>query len=136
MYPFHIEVNNETDLYHLNDGKFQLIRDGKVDSVMVGFKYILVKSEIAEKLQEIGIDRISFKPATIWNRKTDAVYKDYQLMSVHRHFDSSNLNDIDLDGKQFLVLDNQYLFATPELKKALERSELNFSFSEGFSNFG
>lgn len=136
MYPFHLEINNETDLYQLNDGRFQLAREGKIDSIMIGFKYILLDNEIAAKLQNINIERVSFQPAVIWNRKTDTEYTNYQLMTVHRHFDSSNLNDIDLDGKQFLILDNRYLFVTPELKRELEASGLKLSYSEGFSNFG
>ena len=88
------------------------------------------------ELQELEVERVSFEPATIWNRKTDTEYTDYQKLSVHRHFSSADLNDIDLDGKQFLVMDLDYLFVTPELKKALETTKLNLKFGEGFSKFG
>lgn len=136
MYPFHIEIRNKTDLYQLNDGRYQLIRDAEVDSIMIGHKYILVRDDVVEKIIDTGVERVSFEPAIIWNRKTDKSYSNYQKMTSHRHFDSSNLNDIDIERKQFLILDNHYLFATPELKVALESLELGLKFSEGFGNFG
>lgn len=136
MYPFHLEISNKVDLYQLNDGRYQLTADGPVEKMMIGHKYILLQNEIVDVLLDLGVERAVFEPATIWNRKTDTEYSDYQKMSVHRHFASSDLNGIDLDGTQFLVMDNHYLFVTPELKSALETTKLNLEFSEGFSNFG
>jgi len=136
MYPFHLEICNKTDLYQLNDGRYQLTTDGPVDPIMIGHNYILLQNKIVDVLQELEVERVSFEPATIWNRKTDTEYTDYQKLSVHRHFSSADLNDIDLDGKQFLVMDLDYLFVTPELKKALETTKLNLKFGEGFSKFG
>tara|TARA_B110000196_G_C21144824_1_gene665964 strand:+ start:560 stop:970 length:411 start_codon:yes stop_codon:yes gene_type:complete len=136
MHPYHVEIFNQTDLYQLNDGRFQMIKSGPLDSVMVGFKYILVKNSIADTLKELDIDRVTFKPAIIWNRKNDTEDLSYTKMEVSHHFESENLNDIDIEGSQFLLLDNRYLFVSPELKVKLEASTLNWTFSKGFGNFG
>ena len=136
MYPFHIEICNKTDLYQLNDGRYQLIRDTEIDSIMIGHKYTLVRDDVVEKIIDTGVERVSFEPAIIWNRKINKVYSNYQKMTSHRHIESSNLNSIDIEGKQFLVLDNHHLFATPELKLALESLDLGLKFRERFGNFG
>ena len=136
MSPFSLEICNKANLYQLNDGRYQLTTDEPVEPIMVGQKYILLQNKVAEVVQNLEVERVSFEPATIWNRKTDTEYPDYQKMSVHRHFTAAEINDIDLDGKQFLVMDNQYVFVTPELKNALETTRLNLKFNKGFSNFG
>lgn len=136
MKPFYFEIHNKTDLYELNDGRFQLIKDGPLDPIMVGFKYILVKTDISEYFQSLGIERVTFEPTTLWNRKTDSEDFSYMKMIVNHHFSSSDLNDINLDGYQFLLMDNHYLFFTPLLKNTLEASNKGFVFSEGLSNFG
>ena len=136
MHPYHVEISNQTDLYQLNDGRFQLIKQGPLDPVMVGFKYILIKNSIAEHLKGMAIDRVTFKPAIIWNRKDDVEDLSYTKIEVNHHFDSESMNDIDLDGSQFLLMDNRYLFVTPELKIKIDASPLNWSFSEGFGSFG
>ena len=136
MYPYHLEINNQTDLYQLNDGRFQLIKPGPIAPVMVGFKYILVKHSIAVYLKALDIDRVKFNPAIIWHRKEDIEDLSYTQIEVNHHFDSQNMNALNLDGSKFLLMDNRYLFVTPELKTKLETSPLNWTFSEGFSNFG
>ncbi len=135
MYPFLLEVSNSTGLYQLKDGRYQTIKDGEPDPMMIGHGYILVTTDMAEKLQAIGVENISFEPAVIWDRQYDIEYSNYQLMSVHRHFDHSHFPDVDLDGKCFLVMDNHHLFATPELKQTLETAGFGFEFSEGLSRF-
>jgi len=54
---------------------------------------------------------------------------------INQHFDSDQINDIDLDGKRFLVMDKRYLFVSPELKLILEKSKHRFVFSEGLTGF-
>lgn len=136
MLPYYLEIENDTGLYQLNDGRYQLIKKGRVDPVMVGFGYVLVEDEVATYFQSLGIERVRFEPAVIWDRSDNSEYPNYQRMIVNHRFSPSEIDDIDLDGKQFLVMDNQYLFASPELKALLEQSSFGFQFSLGLSQFG
>ncbi len=136
MYPYHVEVDNQTVFFQLSDGRFQFIKPGPLAPVMVGFKYVLIKKSIADILKEVNIERISFKPAIIWNRKDDFEDLSYCQMIVNHHFNSENLIDLNLDGLQFLLMDERYLFVTPKLKIKLEKLPLDWKFSEGFGNFG
>jgi hypothetical protein len=136
MNPFSIEVQNEVGLFQLKDGRYQLTSDVDVEPIMIGHGYVLFQNDIAERIKSIDITRMRFEPAIIWNRKTDKEYTDYQSLITDRHFDSNNLYDVNLEGKQFLILDSTYLFATPDLKIALEKLELGIRFNSGFENFG
>ncbi|MFN3014559.1 hypothetical protein ACK1CN_01345 [Vibrio coralliilyticus] len=136
MQAYHVEITNQTNLNQLNDGRFQMIKQGRLDPVMVGYKYVLVKNTIAEILKKLDIQGVTFKPATIWNRKEDIEDHSYTQLEVNQHFDSANTNDLDLSGLQFLVMDNRYLFVSPELMLKLGNSGIKWAFSKGFSNFG
>jgi len=136
MYPYSLEIENEVDLFHLSDGRYQLIKSGKISPIMSGFKYLLVEDEIASYLQSLEIERVTYSPAIIWDRKNDIEHKNYQSMNINHHFESGEISDIDLTGKQFLLMGNRYPFVTPELKSTLENSPYNFKFSHGLSNFG
>ncbi len=135
MYPYHIEIVNETGLYQLKDGRYQITKKGNISPVMIGYKYILVENTIAEYIQSLEVERVTFKPAIIWARSVDVEHSNYQEMVVNHHFDSSQINDLDLEGKQFLLMDNQYLFASSELKSILSDSDIVIEFSEGLSRF-
>jgi hypothetical protein len=135
MYPYYIEISNEAGLYKLKDGRFQIIKKGDLSPLMVGYKYILVEHKIAEYFQSLEVERVTFKPAIIWNRRSDIEYSNYQEMVVHHQFESLQIHDIDIDGKQFLLMNNRHLFASPELKSVLINSSLEFKFSKGLSSF-
>jgi len=135
MYPYHIYVENEVDLYQLDDGRYQTLKKGDISPIMIGYKYVLVENKVVEYFQNLEIERVTYKPATIWSRRTDAENSNYQEMIVHHHFESSQINDVDLDGRKFLLMDDRYLFSSPELKSVLSGSDLGLEFSEGLSHF-
>lgn len=136
MHPFSIEVENEIDLYLLKDGRYQIINKGSLSPIMIGYKYILVENAIAEYFKELEIEKVSFKPAIILNPSSGIEYFNYQEMVINHHFESSQINDINISGVQFLLMDNRYLFTSPELKDILKGSNLRLIFSEGLSRFG
>jgi hypothetical protein len=135
MYPYLIRIKNKTALYKLKDGRYQTIKKGDIYPIMVGYLYVLVENKIAEYFQSLDIERVTFKPAIIWERSADIEYSNYQEMILDHHFYSSQINDIDLDGMQFLLMDNQWLFVTPKLKSVLSSSGLKLEFSEGLNGF-
>ncbi|MEE8058423.1 MAG: hypothetical protein V3T17_11400 [Pseudomonadales bacterium] len=102
---------------------------------MVGFKYVVVEAEIAAYLWGLELERVSYKPATIWDRNSGTEHANYEQIIVNHHFESGQINDTDIDGKQLLLMENRYLFASPELKVDLEKSVFNFKFSAGLENF-
>ena len=132
---YHFEIENSVDLYQLNDGRFQIIRKGVLAPMMIGYKYILVEKDIATYFMELGIDRVRFEPAIVWDRKSDSENIDYVSIRVNHHFDTTEIGDIDCSGTQFLLYDNQQLFVSSELKAELEKSPYKFTFTEGFSHF-
>ncbi len=135
LYPYYVKINNRTDLYQLQDGRFQLIKQGPLDSKMVGYKYVLVKNSVADYLHSLGIERVTFKPAIVWNRASDTEDLSYTQVLVNHHFNTEDINDLDIEGSQFLIMDQRYLFVTPGLKSKLEKSSLGWTFSAGLSSF-
>ena len=94
-----------------------------------------MKNETAVFLQSLKIESATFKPAVIWERSADREHTDYQQMNVNHHFDYSMRESLNLKGRQFLLMDNRYLFASPELGGILSKSDLSLVLSEGFSEF-
>ncbi|WMS87059.1 hypothetical protein [Pleionea litopenaei] len=136
MYPFNLSITNNVGLYKLKDGRYQTTKRGQVDPIMVGYEYVLVQKEIADYFESLNIERVSFVPTIIWDRPNDKEYSDYVRLDVNHHFTEDDINDLDLDGKQFLLMNKEYLFVSPELKVELESSRYGFRFTEGLSFFG
>ena len=136
MHPFHLNISNDVNLVKLDDGRYQPIRRGLIEPVMIGHKYVLVKKEIAEYFKAIDVERVTYEPAIIWERSTDTEHTDYVRLLINHHFETSQIDDIDISGKQFLLMNNNYVFVTPTLKSELEQSKYDFQFSEGMTNFG
>ena len=86
---------------------------------------------IRHLLESLKIESATFKPAVISDRE----HTDYQQMNVNHHFDYSMRESLNLKGRQFLLMDNRYLFASPELGGILSKSDLSLVLSEGFSEF-
>ncbi|TQV72927.1 hypothetical protein FLL45_15795 [Aliikangiella marina] len=84
----------------------------------------------------MDIERVSYEPTTIIDRSSNEEYSNYVKMVITQHFDSDQINDIDLDGSRFLVMDKRYLFVSPELKSILEKSKYQFVFTKGLTGFG
>jgi hypothetical protein len=138
MYPYSVVSKdlNAVSLYKLNNGRFQLVRDGKLLSFLSGCNYILVDSELAGFLDSLNISQIEFKDAIIWDRELNAENKNFKELVVKKSFEfSETFEDVELRGLQ-MYLYGENLFVSPELKKVLENSKFNcFSFSAGWSFF-
>ena len=140
MLPFSlISSKSVEDLYFLEPaGKLQLIRDGDVGPVMIGHEYVIFSDILVEVLKTLDLEGTRFEPAIIWNRKTDIEYIGYQRAIISSHFSDDQINDVNLDGLKFLKMNNQYLFASPELHNKIVSSDISTCFvtSEGLSHFG
>lgn len=133
--PFFLATPPTTNLYKLDDGRFQLISSAEVLPIMTGPNYFLAENSVAEQFQMLNVENASYRPAMIWDRKLDVEYPNYQEITVSSHFDAEMINDINLDGSRFLILGNAYVFVTPGLKEAIENSGMDLKFSEGLSGF-
>ncbi len=139
MLPFALDSKLDVlDLYELeSDGRFQLIRVGALGPVMIGYNYILFATTLAEQLCSFDLEGIRFETAVIWDRTQDIEHSGYQQAHISNHFSFDQINDVNLDGLRFFVMDNRYLFASPSLKLILESEFSNhFNFTDGLSNFG
>ena len=136
MYPYSLTFESDTFLIELSDGRFQLMGEREIEPIFIGYKYILLEKEIADKFTALGAERFTTEPVTIWNRQENIEYSDHLKMVVNHHFGFDQINDVDLDGKQFLLMENKYLFVSPELKSVLEIQFPKFKFTEGLSHFG
>ena len=135
MYPYSLTFESNTFLIELSDGRFQLMGEKEIEPVLIGHKYILVEKDIAKKFESSGAERFITQDAIIWNRQKNIEYSTHVKMVVNHHFKSDEINDIDLDGKQFLLMDNKYLFVSLELKSVLEKQFSDFKFTKGLSHF-
>lgn len=135
MLPYSLTFSTDTFLIELSDGRFQLMGERKVEPVLIGHKYLLVSKKIADKFYLIGAERFTTQPAVICDRQKEVEYTDHVKMLVSHHFDPDQINDIDLDGKHFLLMNNMYLFVTPELYIAMMEEFPDFIFTEGLGDF-
>lgn len=137
MYPYYVETDDiPVGLYQLKDGRFQLIQDGGIGPFMSGHGYLLVEKELAQYLENLRIERATFKDAVIWDRKNDKEHYSHKEIVLSQHFTSEQINDIDLDGDRILTMGNEYIFVSPSLKEKLENSKFSYlKFSEGLGKF-
>ena len=137
MYPYFVESSEPcVRLYQLKNGRFQMIEHGNICRFMQGYRYLLVEKELASFLKSIGVGRVAFRDAIIFNRKTNEEFNSHVEVIINQYFDSDQIQDIDLDGDRILMMDNQYVFVRPSLKEKLESSKFKYlRFSEGLSNF-
>jgi hypothetical protein len=137
MYPYYVETEESpVKLYQLKDGRFQLIQEGKLGPFMSGYDYLLVETKLAQYLENLNVEITTFRDVVILARSKNEEYHSHKEVIISQHFNSDEINDLDLDGDRILMMDDQYVFVSPSLKEKLEKSEFGYlRFSEGLSNF-
>jgi hypothetical protein len=123
-------------LYELNDGRFQLIEPGPIAPFMCGYRYLLVERQLASFLVELGIEQVRQEPAIVFNRGTGEELHTHVRLHVGQFFQRKQLWDLPLDGLRLLTMDDEFYFASPELKECLEASIYQYlQFTEGLVEF-
>ncbi len=135
MYPYHLDISNNGFLYELGDGRFQLMNGAEPEQIMIGYGYIFVENELATTLENLDVERIKFFPAILFDRSKMKELSTHSKMVVNHHFDSDQIKDLDIVGKQFLLMSNQYLFVSPELKDILQEVVPKLTYPKGLSRF-
>ena len=135
--PFHVFCESPVvRVYELNDGRFQLIDPGPISPFLAGYRYLLVEQNLATFLATLGIERVRYEPAVLFNRGTGEELHTHVRLSVGQFFNQNQLLDLPLDGLRLLAMDDQYYFVSPELKAELEVSPFRYlRFTEGLSGF-
>jgi hypothetical protein len=124
------------NLYQLKDGRFQIITKGKITPLMIGYGFALVEEKFAEYLEQLDLPSLEIEDAIIYDPTDKNEIRTHRQLKIGQHFSGDMASDIDLDGERILLMDNSYLFVTPQLKKRLENSEFDYlRFSEGLSEF-
>lgn len=145
MYPYLVESKIQAvGLYLLDDGRFQMTKQGNLAPFMCGCDYILVENKLADFLASLSIPHIEIKDAIVWNRGKNEEYFDYKELRFRKsigYITEENINYLDLSGLQAYLYQPYvsppiYLFVSPELKELLQKSGFDYlRFSEGFSHF-
>jgi hypothetical protein len=121
-------------LFERGDGRFQLMEQQPPSPFMAGRGYLLVENALASFLQQIKVERVSFVSAVLFSPATGEEFKSHVRIRVSQFFRSNELLDLDVSGNRLLTLNDQYYFASPDLKAELEASPFRYlEFSEGFS---
>lgn len=138
MLPVHISCRDySVSLFRLKHGRYQPISDGAIAPLMIGFQYVLAEHALASFLGELNIERIRIEPAIIWERDKNTEAHNHCQIYVGQTFSSDQINDLNLDGRRLLLMDESYLFSSPELAETLDRSEFDYlEFSIGLNRFG
>jgi hypothetical protein len=135
--PFHVFCDlPAVRVYELNDGRFQLIDPGPISPFLSGYRYLLVERELAAFLTALGIERVRYEPAVLFNRGTGEELRTHVRLHVGQLFSENQLLDLPLDGLRLLAMHDQEYFVSPELKVELEASPFHYlRFTEGLSGF-
>lgn len=137
MLPFLIESKmHSVRLFELNDGRFQLLEPGPIGPFLSGSGYLLVERHLGEFLVEQGVERITREDAILFDRPSGTEVRTHVRIRVGQYFTSDQICDLDLTGPRLLTMNDEYYFASPNLRDRLQQSPFGYlTFSEGLSGF-
>ena len=137
MLPFLVDCEQPMPpLFELADGRFQRVTDEPLAPYMPGYQFLLVEAALAEFLDDLGVERVKFERAILWDPATQSEVTTHVRLRVEQFFDANLLSDLALDGLRLLTMNDQYYFVSSALKAELERSPFSYlRFSEGLSKF-
>ncbi len=137
MLPFHITCKLPAPrLYELADSRFQIVEQGPLAPFMAGYQYLLVEQALAHFLGELKIERVRHEAAVLFRRSSGEEHRTHVCLRVGQFFRHDQLHDLSLDGLRLLTMNDQYYFASPELKVRLETSPFKYlCFTEGLTDF-
>lgn len=136
-------------LYHLADGRFQIVEEGNLASMMIGYDYVLVEGDFAQYLTTLDLPGLEIIDAIIYEPWLKKEIRTHKQLLIDQQFSSDMMRnshqssspdtihrEIDLDGERFLLMDRQYVFVSSGLRERLEASGFNYlRFTEGLSEF-
>jgi hypothetical protein len=135
--PFYVYCNTTAPLlYERSDGSFQIIEQVGLAPFMAGYGHLLVEHALAEYLQALDVERVVYEPVLLVNPATKQEHRTHTRIRVRQFFKPDQLHDLCLDGLRMLTLNEQFYFASPDLKLALEARPFPYlRFREGLNEF-
>lgn len=137
MLPFLIESRAPSvRVYELSDGRFQLLEAGEVGPFLAGYKFLVVERRLAEFLVEHRVERIACEDAVLFDRTTGEELYTHVRVRVSQYFTQEQIHDLDLSGPRLLTMNDEYYFASPDLKSLLQKGPFPYlCFEEGLGGF-
>jgi hypothetical protein len=135
--PYHMSCKeSHPRLYQLSDGRFQIMEEGDLAPLMVGYEYVLVEFELAEYVQVLDLPGLEVVEAVIYDPRRKQEIRTHKQLRIGLRFSSDMISDINLDGEKFLFMDRSSVFVSPLLKQRLQASPFAYlHFTEGLSEF-
>lgn len=123
-------------LYPLSDGRFQIMEEGALAPLMIGYEYVLVESALAEYLAALDLPDLSISEAVLYDARRQLEVRTHRQLHVGQQFSADEIRDIEMDGERLLLMDDDSLFASPALQRRLELSPFKYlRFTEGLDEF-
>lgn len=137
MLPFLIESRADSvRLFELNDGRFQILEAAPVGPFLSGPGYLLVERNLGEFLVEHGVERIVCEDAILFDRPSGTEFRTHVRIRVDQYFTSDQIYDLDLTGPRLLTMNDEYYFASPDLRDRLQQAPFGYlTFSPGLTGF-
>jgi hypothetical protein len=131
--PFHVVAPDQPWLHQLRDGRFQIVRSGKLSAILTGYHYVLVTEDVltilrGEHAALVPGSAVVFDPAT----KQDIA--DYSQLQVMERLTPETLDAVD-PAAQIWLHAQRDLFVSPNVYQKLADRFPDLRFSEGFSGF-
>src|SRR5687767_11599004 len=124
--PYHMSSSQtHARLYQLADGKFQIVGEGDLAPVMIGYEYVLVEEYFAQYLTALDLPALEIIDAIIYEPWQKMEIRTHRQLLIDQQFSSDMIRnidrpsspntihrEIDLDGERFLLMDRQYVFVS------------------------
>ena len=123
-------------LHQLADGRFQIVEEGGLAPLLIGYDYVLVEEDLAQYLITLGLPQFEVVDAIIYEPWQKQEIRTHKQLLIDRRFSADMIKDMHLDGEQFLLMDRQYVFVTGPLRERLQTSRFKYlRFTEGLTDF-
>jgi len=122
------------NLWKVEDGKFQIIKNGRFLNLLFGKDYILFQKELLPIFELVSDKVIEIIPVEIFRKSTQKIRYDYFEMKVMKQFTIDELNLFRKNEKLIWYFSTQYnmhLIVSEKIKLELEKwSKDDFVFSD------
>jgi hypothetical protein len=93
---YHVVAPRQASLYRLNDGRFQVVRDGELSSILTGYGYVLVTEEVLRAFRRAGVSAVD-RPAVVFDSAASSQMATYREIEVTREVAPRTIDEIALD---------------------------------------
>jgi len=125
----------EMHLYKLQDGRLQVVTEGRLPMLLCGPFYILAQNKLALFLQACSIPNFSTKPAEVFRRADGKRWQSHYELIVNDELFPGSISSVDARGYRLWHFRSSHLFVSPELRDRLMSDFPELQYSPGFRGF-